>query len=73
MNSRANAHRDLSAITGEEFDVVIVGGGIFGICAAWDAVRRGLSVALVERGDFAHAASANSFKVVPVLVAQMSQ
>jgi glycerol-3-phosphate dehydrogenase len=45
-------------------DLVIVGGGIFGICAAWDAVQRGRSVALIERGDFAAPASANCFKMV---------
>ena len=56
--------RDLSALQSGEFDVVVVGGGIFGICIAWDAASRGLSVALLERGDFAHAASANCFKMV---------
>lgn len=56
--------RDLLALTEKEFDLVIVGGGIFGICAAWDASLRGLSVALVERGDFAHSTSANCFKIV---------
>ncbi len=56
--------RDLSALEEREFDVVVVGGGIFGICIAWDAAARGLSVALLERGDFAEAASAHSFKMV---------
>jgi glycerol-3-phosphate dehydrogenase len=56
--------RDLAALTEQEFDLVIVGGGIFGACAAWDAAQRGLSVALVERGDFCHATSANHFKMV---------
>lgn len=56
--------REISALTEREYDLVIVGGGIFGICAAWDAVSRGLSVALAERGDFAHATSANCFKMV---------
>jgi glycerol-3-phosphate dehydrogenase len=46
------------------FDVVVVGGGIFGACAAWDAAQRGLSVALIERGDFGAATSANSFKLI---------
>jgi glycerol-3-phosphate dehydrogenase len=56
--------RNLAALTEKEFDLIIVGGGIFGICAAWDAVLRGLSVALVEQGDFAGATSANCFKMV---------
>ena len=55
---------DASMLAGAVHDVVIVGGGIFGICAAWDAAQRGLSVALIERGDFAAAASANCFKMV---------
>lgn len=56
--------RRLSTLAENEYDLVVVGGGIFGICAAWDAVLRGLSVALLERGDFAQGASANCFKVV---------
>ena len=56
--------RNIAALTEKEFDLVIVGGGIFGACAAWDAALRGLSVALVERGDFCQATSANHFKIV---------
>jgi glycerol-3-phosphate dehydrogenase len=56
--------RDLSVLTEQEFDLVIIGGGAFGACAAWDAALRGLAVALVERGDFCHATSANHFKMV---------
>jgi glycerol-3-phosphate dehydrogenase len=56
--------RNLTDLEGREFDLVIVGGGIFGACAAWEASSRGLSVALIERGDFANATSANSFKMV---------
>jgi glycerol-3-phosphate dehydrogenase len=56
--------RNVAALGGKEYDLIIVGGGIFGICAAWDATLRGLSVALLERGDFAHATSANCFKMV---------
>lgn len=56
--------RNLPALTEREHDLLIIGGGIFGACAAWDAVLRGLSVALIERGDFASATSANSFKMI---------
>ncbi|MDP6682984.1 MAG: glycerol-3-phosphate dehydrogenase/oxidase [Desulfobacterales bacterium] len=56
--------RSISALTEKEFDLIVVGGGIFGVCAVWDAVLRGLSVALVERRDFSHATSANHLKVV---------
>jgi glycerol-3-phosphate dehydrogenase len=56
--------RDLAALTGTEFDLLVVGGGICGAAIAWDAAQRGLSVALVERGDFGAATSANSLKVV---------
>jgi glycerol-3-phosphate dehydrogenase len=55
--------RDLAALAGREFDVAVVGGGICGAAAAWDAAQRGLSVALLERGDFGEATSANSLKV----------
>lgn len=57
-------HRDLDALASREHDLVVVGGGIVGVCAAWDAALRGLSVALVERGDFGHATSASCFKMV---------
>ncbi len=56
--------RNFSALENRVFDVLVIGGGIFGACAAWDATLRGLSVALVERTDFAAGVSANSFKFV---------
>lgn len=57
-------NRNIESLSNKKFDVVIIGGGIFGICTAWDATLRGLTVALLERGDFSHAASANCFKFV---------
>jgi glycerol-3-phosphate dehydrogenase len=56
--------RDLSHLSTADFDVVVVGGGICGAAAAWDAAQRGLSVALLERTDFSAATSAESLKVV---------
>ncbi|MDQ2929642.1 MAG: glycerol-3-phosphate dehydrogenase/oxidase [Gemmatimonadota bacterium] len=46
------------------FDVLVIGGGIVGACAARDAALRGLSVALIEKGDFGGGISWNSLKVV---------
>ncbi len=34
----------------KQVDVVIIGAGIIGVCAAWSLVRKGLSVALCEKG-----------------------
>lgn len=56
--------REPARLAGKDYDLVIIGGGIYGICAAWDATLRGLSVALVDRGDFCGATSANSLKIV---------
>lgn len=49
---------------GRVFDVLIVGGGITGACAARDASRRGLSVAVVEKEDWASGTSSRSSKLV---------
>jgi glycerol-3-phosphate dehydrogenase len=46
------------------FDVLVVGGGATGSGIALDAATRGLSVALVERGDFASETSSRSTKLV---------
>ncbi|HET8554718.1 MAG TPA: FAD-dependent oxidoreductase [Rhodanobacteraceae bacterium] len=48
----------------ETFDVLVIGGGATGAGVALDAVTRGLSVALVERGDFAGGTSSRSTKLV---------
>ncbi|HET6465641.1 MAG TPA: glycerol-3-phosphate dehydrogenase/oxidase [Nitrospiria bacterium] len=56
--------RDLTTLTQKTYDLLVIGGGIFGVCAAWDAALRGLSVALIDQGDFGHATSANCFKIV---------
>ncbi|MQA76063.1 MAG: FAD-dependent oxidoreductase [Solirubrobacterales bacterium] len=54
----------LEAVTGERFDVVVIGGGITGAGAALDAASRGYSVALVERHDYAIGTSSRSSKMV---------
>ncbi len=46
------------------YDLLVLGGGIQGVWIAWDAVLRGLSVALVEKGDFGHATSSSSLRII---------
>jgi uncharacterized membrane protein len=54
----------IARLSSEVFDVAVIGGGIAGACAAWDAALRGLKVALIERSDFGAATSAHSLKVL---------
>ena len=49
---------------GEEFDVLVVGGGATGLGAAVEAAARGHRVALIERDDFAKGTSSRSTKLV---------
>ncbi len=56
--------RDLESLNQSNLDLLIIGGGIHGSIAAWDASLRGLSVALIDAGDFGAATSANSLKIV---------
>lgn len=56
--------RRISHLSDGTYDVLIIGGGIYGAAAAWDASLRGLSVALVEQNDFGGATSANSQKII---------
>jgi glycerol-3-phosphate dehydrogenase len=54
----------LAALREQEFDVVVVGGGITGAGVAFDAATRGYSVALLERADYASGTSSRSSKLV---------
>ena len=56
--------RNLSKLANEDYDVLIIGAGIYGASALWDAALRGLKVALIEKNDFGHATSANSLKII---------
>jgi glycerol-3-phosphate dehydrogenase len=56
--------RNFEQLSHRTYDLIIIGGGIYGAFAAWDAALRGLSVALLEKGDFGGATSSNSLKII---------
>ncbi len=56
--------RNLKALASGEFDVLVIGGGIFGAGIARDATLRGLRVALIDKADFASGASSRSTKLI---------
>lgn len=56
--------RNLERLAREEWDLLVVGGGITGAATARDAVLRGLRVALVEQGDFAFGTSSRSSRLI---------
>jgi glycerol-3-phosphate dehydrogenase len=56
--------RAVHAFAQKVYDVAIIGGGIYGANVAREAAMRGLSVALVEQGDFNAGTSANSHKII---------
>ena len=56
--------RSLGDLEEHDFDLLVIGAGIFGAAAAWEASRRGLSVAVIDRGDFCSATSAHSYKLI---------
>ncbi len=57
-------NRDLDQLASHTFDLLVVGGGIYGLTIAYDAAQRGLSVALVERDDFGSGASFNHLRTI---------
>src|SRR5262249_37245050 len=56
--------RDLDQLSGRMFDVLVVGGGMYGVRIAYDAAQRGLSVALVEQDDFGSGTSFNHLRTI---------
>ncbi|HEV7204006.1 MAG TPA: glycerol-3-phosphate dehydrogenase/oxidase [Jatrophihabitans sp.] len=58
-------HREAAwqRLESDEFDVVVIGGGVTGAGAALDAATRGLSVALIEARDWASGTSSRSSKL----------
>jgi glycerol-3-phosphate dehydrogenase len=56
--------RDLEHLTRQHYDLFVIGGGVHGLFAAYDAALRGLSVVLVDRGDFGGGLSFNHQRTI---------
>ena len=64
MSGADRAARIAELKSGKIFDLLVIGGGATGCGIAVDAASRGLSVALVERQDFAEGTSSRSTKLL---------
>ena len=54
----------ISQLGTEQFDILVIGGGVNGVGAALDAASRGLKVALIEAQDIAAGTSSRSSKLI---------
>ncbi len=65
LRGREKTLRECASRTASaSYDLLIVGGGASGCGAAVEAARRGLSVCLLERGDYGGQTSSRSTKLV---------
>lgn len=64
MNPPASRSQSLAQLSRDDFDVLIIGGGIVGSGVARDAAMRGLRTALVDRHDFAFGTSSRSSRLL---------
>lgn len=62
--SNLNREQIIIGLTHQQFDVLIIGGGITGAGIAFDAAVRGMKTALIEMQDFAAGTSSRSTKLV---------
>ncbi|MEM9142944.1 MAG: glycerol-3-phosphate dehydrogenase/oxidase [Bacteroidota bacterium] len=62
--SKTNRAKTIKKLVNDEFDLLVIGGGITGGGIALDAASRGLKVALLEKGDFASGTSSKSTKLI---------
>ena len=56
--------REVDAVSRREFDLLVVGGGIYGVSLLREAARRGLNACLCEADDFGGSTSWNSLRIV---------
>ncbi|WP_096272570.1 glycerol-3-phosphate dehydrogenase/oxidase [Paucisalibacillus globulus] len=62
--SNKNRQQIIQSLKKDQFDVLVIGGGITGAGVALDATTRGMNIALVEMQDFAAGTSSRSTKLV---------
>jgi glycerol-3-phosphate dehydrogenase len=62
--SEGHIGRDVDAARTEQFDVAVIGGGIYGIALAFESARRGLRTVLLERDDFGGGTSRNWLRIL---------
>lgn len=56
--------QELKNISGQQFDLCVIGGGATGAACALDAQLRGIRTVLIEAGDFAGATSSAATKII---------
>ncbi|MBI5035102.1 MAG: glycerol-3-phosphate dehydrogenase/oxidase [Chloroflexi bacterium] len=64
MATGFSAHARQSNLHQQQFDILVVGGGITGAGIARDAAMRGFKMALIDKGDFASGTSSKSSRLV---------
>jgi len=62
--SSVTRRENMERLAEEEFDLLIIGGGITGVAIARDAAMRGFRTALVEKGDFGSGTSSRSTRLI---------
>lgn len=63
-SSVSSREQSLQKVSGEHWDVIIIGGGATGCGTALDAASRGLKTLLIEKSDFASGTSGRSTKLI---------
>lgn len=56
--------RQTESFAERDYDLIVVGGGIYGVMLALESVKRGLRPLLLEKDDFGAATSFNSLRIV---------
>ena len=57
-------HEHLNQLATDQYDVLVIGGGVVGTATAVEATKRGFKVALIDKNDFAACTSSRSTKLI---------